>query len=123
MFPPAKGGMIEEGVLHAGPFVMMVSMFVMVIMDESSLLMECLQDRSRMDEVKDFFNKHSEQQRGLRASSPHQANLSLTSLKAILVFNVLLKFRHAQSVSSNMGKLAKWLHDIMPIDQEEIWSV
>jgi len=40
----------------------MVSTFVMAIMDESSLLMECLQDRSRMVEVKDFFNKHSEQQ-------------------------------------------------------------
>lgn len=53
----------KKGVSHAGPFVTMVSTFVMAMMDDSSPLMECMLGDgagSRSDEVKDFFNKHSE---------------------------------------------------------------
>ena len=53
----------KKGVSHAGPFMTMVSTFVIAMMDNSSPLMQCLlgdNAGSRIDEVRDFFSKHSE---------------------------------------------------------------
>jgi hypothetical protein len=53
----------KKGVSHGGPFVTMVSTFVIAMMDLSSLLMKCVlteKAESRADEVGCFFNKHSE---------------------------------------------------------------
>jgi hypothetical protein len=53
----------KKGVSHGGPFVTMVSTFVIAMMDLSSPLMKCVlaeKAESRADEVRYFFNKHSE---------------------------------------------------------------
>lgn len=53
----------KKGVSHAGPFVTMVSTFVMAMMDETSPVMQCMVGDgagTRIEEVKEFFSKHSE---------------------------------------------------------------
>ena len=53
----------KKGVSHTGLFVTMVSTFIMAMLDDSSPLMECMLGDGaglRWDEVKDFFNKHTE---------------------------------------------------------------
>ncbi|KAI9569135.1 hypothetical protein HD554DRAFT_2171596 [Boletus coccyginus] len=89
----------KKGMSHVGLFMTMVSAFVIMMMDNSSPLMECmLGDNAELRA--DKVNKHVS--------------------KGISVSNVLLRFHLAKLLSPKVNKSAKWLHNARPLDLEEI---